>query len=154
MQIVIESIILFVALPAIIGALIALAYRILTKNKKGKIMELNDAIKTLVEAMNGINAKIDNEYLSIELNLFKNRDFTVRTYADKFRTSFTKRYNLCDEHFDITDDSLVDGLRQEANNAKARIKEKIQEHVAAIDELKSEIKELDAAMGKEDKNEQ
>lgn len=116
-------------------------------------MELNEAIKTLVEAMNGINAKIDNEYLSIELSLFKNGDFTVRTYADKFRTSFTKRYNLNDEHFDITDDSLVDGLRQEANNAKARIKEKIQEHVAAIDELKSEVKKLDIAMGKEDKNE-
>ena len=34
------------------------------------------------------------------------------------------------------------------------LNEKIQEHVAAIDELKSEVKKLDIAMGKEDKNEQ
>ena len=117
-------------------------------------MELNEAIKTLVEAMNGINAKIDNEYISIELNLFKNGNFTVRTYVDKFRTYFTERYDLNDERFDITADSLIDGLRQEANNAKARIKEKIQEHVAAIDELKSEVKKLDIAMGKEKEDEQ
>lgn len=112
-------------------------------------MELNDAIKTLVGAMNGINSKINNRYISIELSLFEKGNFTIRTYADKFKTSFTERYNLNDERFDITADSLVGRLRQEVNNEKARIKEKIQEHVAAIDKLKSEIKELDAAMGKE-----
>lgn len=113
-------------------------------------MELNDAIKTLVETMNGINSKTNNRYLSIELNLFEDGNFTIRTYADKFKTSFTERYNLNDERFDITADSLIDSLKQEVNNAKARIKEKIQEHGAIIDKLKSEIKELDAAMGKED----
>lgn len=113
-------------------------------------MELNDAIKTLVEAMRSINAKIDNRYLSIEFVLFEKDDFKISTYAGKYGNTFNDRYDLSEEGFNITEDDLINGLKQGINSRKERLQSEIQEHAAAIDKLQSEIKELDAVMEKED----
>lgn len=115
-------------------------------------MELNDAIKTLVEAMRSINAKIDNRYLSLEFVLFEKNDFKISTYAGNYGNSFNDRYDLSEEGFDITEDSLINGLKQGVNSRKERLQSEIQEHEEAIDKLKSEIKELDDAMEKEAEN--
>ena len=115
-------------------------------------MELNDAIKTLVEAMRNINAKIDNRYLSIEFVLFEQNDFKISTYAGKYGNTFYDKYNLSKEEFDITEDSLINGLKQGVNARKERLQSEIQGHEEAIDKLKSEIKELDATMEKEEEN--
>ena len=109
-------------------------------------MELNDAIKTLVESMRSINAKIDNCYLSLEFILFEKDDFKISTYAGKYGNTFNDKYNLSKEEFDITEDSLINGLKQGVNSKKERLQSEIQEHEEAIDKLKSEIKELDATM--------
>ena len=113
-------------------------------------MELNDAIKTLVEAMRSINTKIDNRYLSLEFVLFEKDDFKISTYAGKYGNTFYDRYDLSEEGFNITEDSLINGLKEGVNSRKERLQFEIQEHAEAIDKLKSEIKELDAAVGKED----
>lgn len=109
-------------------------------------MELNDAIKTIVEAMRIINVKIDNRYLSLEFVLFEENDFKISTYAGIYGNTFNDRYDLSEEEFNITEDSLIDGLKQGANSRKERLQSEIQEHAAAIDKLKAEIKELDATM--------
>ena len=109
-------------------------------------MELNDAIKTLVEAMRSINAKIDNSYLSLEFVLFERDDFKISTYAGKYGNTFYVKYNLSKEGFNITEDSLINGLKQGVNSRKEYLQSEIQEHEEAIDKLKSEIKELDATM--------
>lgn len=115
-------------------------------------MELNDAIKTIVEAMRIINVKIDNSYLSLEFVLFEENDFKISTYAGIYGNTFYDKYDLSEEEFNITEDSLIDGLKQGANSKKERLQLEIQEHAAAIDKLKSEIKELDATVGKEEEN--
>ena len=109
-------------------------------------MELNDAIKTLVEAMRSINTKIGNCYLSLEFILFEKDDFKISTYAGKYGNTFNDKYNLSKEEFDITEDSLINGLKQGVNSRKEYLQSEIQEHEKAIDKLKSEIKELDATM--------
>lgn len=109
-------------------------------------MELNDAIKTLVEAMRSINAKIGNSYLSLEFVLFERDDFKISTYAGKYGNTFYDKYNLSKEDVNVTEDSLIDGLKQGVNSKKERLQSEIQEHEEAIDKLKSEIKELDATM--------
>lgn len=109
-------------------------------------MELNDAIKTIIEAMRIINVKIDNRYLSLEFVLFEQNDFKISTYAGKYGNTFYDRYDLSEEEFNITENSLIDGLKQGANSKKERLQSEIQEHEEAIDKLKSEIKELDATM--------
>lgn len=109
-------------------------------------MELNDAIKTIVEAMRIINVMIDNRYLSLEFVLFEQNDFKISTYAGKYGNTFNDKYDLSEEKFNITEDSLIDGLKQRANSKKERLQSEIQEHEEAIDKLKSEIKELDATM--------
>lgn len=115
-------------------------------------MELNDAVKTLIESMRSINAKIGNSYLSLEFVLFEQNDFKISTYAGKYGNTFYDKYNLSKEEFNITEDSLINGLKQGVNSRKERLQSEIQEHEEAIDELKSEIKELDATMGKEEEN--
>lgn len=109
-------------------------------------MELNDAIKTIIEAMRIINVKIDNRYLSLEFVLFEQNDFKISTYAGKYGNTFYDRYDLSEEEFNITENSLIDGLKQGANSKKERLQSEIQEHEEAIDKLKSEIQELDATM--------
>ena len=109
-------------------------------------MELNDAIKTIIEAMRIINVKIDNRYLSLEFVLFEQNDFKISTYAGKYGNTFYDRYDLSEEEFNITENSLIDGLKQGANSKKERLQSEIQEHEEAIDKLKSEIEELDATM--------
>lgn len=109
-------------------------------------MELNDAIKTIIEAMRIINVKIDNRYLSLEFVLFERDDFKISTYAGKYGNTFYDRYDLSEEEFNITENSLIDGLKQGANSKKERLQSEIQEHEEAIDKLKSEIEELDATM--------
>lgn len=109
-------------------------------------MKLNDAIKTIIEAMRIINVKIDNRYLSLEFVLFEENDFKISTYAGKYGNTFYDKYDLSEEEFNITEDSLIDGLKQGANSRKERLQSEIQEHEEAIDKLKSEIKELDATM--------
>lgn len=115
-------------------------------------MELNDAIKTIVEVMRIINVMIDNRYLSLEFVLFEENDFKISTYAGIYGNTFNDRYDLSEEEFNITEDSLIDGLKQGANSKKERLQSEIQEHEKAIDKLKAEIKELDATMGKEEEN--
>ena len=117
-------------------------------------MKLKEAIKTLAESMRNINAKIDNRYLSIEFVLFEQNDFKISIYAGKYGNTSYDKYDLSEEGFDITEDSLINGLKQGINSRKERLQSEIEGHTAAIDKLKSEIKELDDAMGKEDKNEQ
>lgn len=109
-------------------------------------MELNDAVKTLVESMRSINAKIGNSYLSLEFVLFEENDFKISTYAGIYGNTFYDKYDLSEEEFNITEDSLIDGLKQGANSKKERLQSEIKEHEEAIDKLKSEIKELDATM--------
>lgn len=109
-------------------------------------MELNDAIKTLVEAMRSINAKIDNRYLSLEFVLFERDDFKISTYVGIYGNTFYDKYDLSEEDVNVTEDSLIDGLKQGANSRKERLQSEIQEHEEAIDKLKAEIKELDATM--------
>ena len=109
-------------------------------------MELNDAIKTLVESMRSINAKIGNSYLSLEFVLFERDDFKISTYAGKYGNTFYVKYNLSKEDVNVTEDSLIDGLKQGVNSRKELLQSEIQEHEEAIDKLKSEIKELDAIM--------
>lgn len=109
-------------------------------------MELNDAIKTIVEAMRIINVKIDNRYLSLEFVLFEQNDFKISTYAGKYGNTFYDRYDLSEEDVNVTEESLIDGLKQGANSKKERLQSEIQEHEEAIDKLKSEIEELDATM--------
>lgn len=109
-------------------------------------MELNDAVKTLVESMRSINAKIGNSYLSLEFVLFERDDFKISTYAGKYGNTFYDKYNLSKEDVNVTEDSLIDGLKQGVNSRKERLQSEIQEHEEAIDKLKSEIKELDATM--------
>lgn len=115
-------------------------------------MKLNDAIKTIVEAMRIINVMIDNRYLSLEFVLFEENDFKISTYAGKYGNTFYDKYDLSEEDVNVTEDSLIDGLKQGANSKKERLQSEIQEHAAAIDKLKAEIKELDATMGKEEEN--
>lgn len=112
-------------------------------------MELNDAIKALVESMRSINAKIGNSYLSLEFVLFERDDFKISTYAGKYGNTFYVKYNLSKEDVNVTEDSLIDGLKQGVNSRKELLQSEIQEHEEAIDKLKSEIKELDATMEKE-----
>ena len=115
-------------------------------------MELNDAIKTLIEAMRNINAKIGNSYLSLEFVLFERDDFKISTYAGKYGNTFYVKYNLSKEDVNVTEDSLINGLKQGVNSRKEHLQSEIQEHEEAIDKLKSEIKELDAAVEKEEEN--
>lgn len=109
-------------------------------------MELNEAIKTLVESMRSINAKIGNSYLSLEFVLFERDDFKISTYAGKYGNTFYVKYNLSKEDVNVTEDSLINGLKQEVNSRKEYLQSEIQEHEEAIDKLKSEIKELDDTM--------
>lgn len=109
-------------------------------------MELNDAIKTIIEAMRIINVKIDNSYLSLEFVLFERDDFKIATYAGKYGNTFYNKYNLSKEDVNVTEDSLIDGLKQGVNSRKERLQLEIQGHEEAIDKLNAEIKELDATM--------
>lgn len=85
-------------------------------------MELNDAIKTLVESMRSINAKIGNSYLSLEFVLFERDDFKISTYAGKYGNTFYDRYDLSEEEFNITENSLIDGLNLERSACNRRYK--------------------------------
>jgi len=64
----------------------------------------------------------------------------------KYGNTFYDKYNLSKEEVNVTEDSLIDGLKQGVNSRKERLQSEIQEHEEAIDKLKSEIQELDATM--------
>lgn len=62
-------------------------------------MKLNDAIKTIVEAMRIINVMIDSGYLSLEFVLFEENDFKISTYAGIYGNTFYDKYDLSEEEF-------------------------------------------------------
>ena len=105
-------------------------------------MELNDAIKTLAEAMKVINDKIGDDYVSTSFVLYRGRDLKIRTYVSKWQTSYVIDEDSECNNLDITTEFLLNGLKNECARKDSENREEISKHEEKIKLLKEALNEI------------